>query len=161
MIIFHRLVALSFLISFLGIGGGALADQELNHLSPDMVAESLVSSTPPLILDARGRDLYSKGTIPGAVNAGRDPEGFLPSAGSGKLVVILRKGSPSATKRAWTDRLKPYGYSVSFLKGGLEAWQAAGMPVEIPASGHVKPGSTPYIIPRGLCENNTPAQVRE
>jgi len=126
-----------------------------------MVAEALVSSAPPLIVDARGRDLYATGTVPGAVNAGRDPEGFLPTSGSGDLLLIVRKGASPSLKRAWVKRLSDYGYEVSILNGGFEAWQAAGLPVEIPASGYVKPGSTPFTIPRGLCEANTPAQVRE
>ncbi|MBF0168993.1 MAG: hypothetical protein HQL45_15315 [Alphaproteobacteria bacterium] len=137
------------------------AEQAIRYLSPDMVADSLVSSAPPLVVDARGRDLYVQGTVPGAINAGRDPEGFLPSAGSGGLLLIIRKGASPTLKRSWIERLSSYGYTVSILNGGFEAWQAAGLPVEIPASGHVKPGSTPFTIPRGLCEANTPAQVHE
>ncbi|TAN56461.1 MAG: hypothetical protein EPN26_03840, partial [Rhodospirillales bacterium] len=117
-----------------------------------MVAEAMVSPAPPLIVDARGRDLYANGTLPGAVNAGRDPEGFLPSSSSGGLLLIVRKGASPSLKRAWVERLSAYGYTVSILNGGFEAWQAKGLPVEIPASGHVKPGSTPFTIPRGLCE---------
>ncbi|MBF0267726.1 MAG: hypothetical protein HQL44_03950 [Alphaproteobacteria bacterium] len=130
-------------------------------MSPDALADALVSSTPPLVLDARGRDHYAEATIPGAINAGRDPKGFLPSTGSGPMVLILKKGTSSFLKKSWIDRMTPYGYKVSILNGGFEAWQAAGLPVETPASGHVKPGSIPFIIPRGLCEANTPAQVRE
>lgn len=138
-----------------------MAQQEFSYVSPDSLADALVSRTPPVILDARGRDLYAEGTVPGAINAGRDPKGFLPSAGSGRLVLILKRGATSYLKRSWGERLSSYGYKVSILNGGFDAWLAAGLPVEIPASGHVKPGQTPYIIPRGLCENNTPAQVRE
>lgn len=138
-----------------------MAQQEFSYVSPDSVADALVSPAPPLILDARGRDQYALGTVPGAINAGREPKGFLPSTGSGPLVLILKKGATSYLKRSWSERLSPYGYKISILNGGFEAWQAAGLPVEIPASGHIKPGSTPFIIPRGLCEINSPAQVRE
>ena len=130
-------------------------------MSPDSVADALVSPAPPLILDARGREQYAVGTVPGAINAGYDPKGFLPSAGSGQLVLILKKGATSYIKLSWSERLSSYGYKIRILSGGFEAWQAAGLPVEIPASGYVKPGSTPFIIPRGLCETNPPAQVRE
>ncbi|MBF0354860.1 MAG: hypothetical protein HQL43_06450 [Alphaproteobacteria bacterium] len=149
------------LFLLLGLGGGASAEQGIRYLSPDMVADALVSPAPPLVVDARGRDIYASGTVPGAVNAGRDPEGFLPAKGSGALLLILRKGASPTLKRAWAERFSAFGYTVAILNGGFEAWQAAGLPVEIPASGHIKPGSTPFTIPRGLCEANTPAQVHE
>ncbi len=45
------------------------------------------------------------------------------------------------------------------LKGGVPAWQRARLAVEMPEQGLTRPGTVPFIIPRGICENETPIQV--
>lgn len=111
---------------------------------------------PPLLLDVRPRAEYLAGTIPGALDAGSDPEGFLPDARGGVVILLTAESTPLAS---WHDRLSRFGYEVRILKNGMAAWRAAGLPVEVPQAEFVRPGTVPFLIPRGICEMNEPAEV--
>jgi rhodanese-related sulfurtransferase len=113
---------------------------------------------PPLILDVRGREAYLGGTIAGALDAGTDPVGFLPDSRGGEAVLIVPEGAAS---EGWRARLRRFGYRVLVLEGGIEGWRTAGFSVAMPEAGFVRPGTVPFVIPRGLCEMNEPAQVFE
>lgn len=119
------------------------------------LARRMSEPVPPLILDLRDADAYSAGTIPGALRGGFDPEGFLPD-GRGGIAVLIEPGDASR-QAAWARRLRGAGYTVLVVAGGFSAWRAAGLPAETPG-GFAVPGRTPFIIPRGLCEQNEPAQ---
>jgi len=107
------------------------------------------------MLDVRGRTIYREGSIPGALNAGTDPAGFLPDGRGGDVVLIL---APGTLVEPWRARLADYRYRVYLLAGGMSAWRAAGLPEEKPEMSYTKPGSVPFVIPRGLCELNEPSQ---
>ena len=111
---------------------------------------------PPLLLDVRPRAEYLAGTIPGALDAGSDPEGFLPDARGGVAVLLTAESTPLAS---WHDRLSGFGYEIHVLQNGIAAWRAAGLPVEVPQAEFVRPGTVPFVIPRGICEMNEPAEV--
>lgn len=123
-------------------------------LNPETLSSRLVQDEPPLVLDTRGRAAYLTGTIPGALDAGTDPAGYLPDSRGGNAVLIVEPGTDPAP---WMNRLLGFGYRVQVLGGGLPAWRAAGLPVVNPQAGFATPGSRPFVIPRGLCEMNTPA----
>jgi rhodanese-related sulfurtransferase len=127
-------------------------------VAPEALDEWLDDPEPPLVLDVRGTAAYLQGTIVGAVDAGTDPLGFLPDSRGGDAVLIPAE---NALVDAWGARLTDYGYRVHVLAGGMRAWIAAGLPVERPDVGFVRPGTVPFVIPRGICELNEPAQVFE
>lgn len=88
-----------------------------------------------VVLDVREDDEWEAGRIPGALHI---PMGEL-AARQGELpagrpiVAVCRSGSRSA---AVTEALVRAGYEAENLAGGLEAWHAAGLPLE-PAGGFV------------------------
>jgi rhodanese-related sulfurtransferase len=128
--------------------------QPTSTLDPKALSAWLVQDAPPLLLDTRGRAAYLAGTILGALDAGTDPAGYLPDSRGGNVVLILESGADPAS---WTARLAAFGYQAQILAGGLPAWRAAGLPVVNPEASFARPGSHPFVIPRGLCEMNTPA----
>ena len=149
---------LGCLLLLLWLGAGPVWSQELHWLSPQALAERLDRREPPLLLDIRGRAAYLDGSLAGAIDAGRDPAGFLPD-GRGGEVVLLPGGEQDLG--AWYRRLADYGHRVYLLSGGIEEWRAAGLPVERPEVSFTRPGTVPFVIPRGLCELNEPAEVFE
>ena len=112
----------------------------------------IVDATLPLVGQAgHGRDTYAAGHIPGAVffdiNAIADPDTDLPhmlptpeafAAAAGELgldpsatiVVYDAHGIYSAPRVWWTLRVMGYR-NVFVLDGGLKAWLAEGLPVEM------------------------------
>ena len=112
----------------------------------------------PLILDVRGLEAHREGTIPGAVHIGTNPAGFLPPVSEMPVVLILPEPHDPAYLQAWTRRLENAGLSVRWLEGGLPAWRAAGLSVASPEHAYRKPGTVPFVVPRGLCEMGEPAQ---
>lgn len=134
-------------------GGGERPDP----LTPGALAEWLAQADPPLVLDVRGTEAYRAGTVPGALDAGRDAAGFTPDGRGGAVVLIA--GASDALP-GWRARLTAAGHAVYLLQGGMVAWRDAGLPLEF-GTRYVRPGTVPFVIPRGLCEMNEPAQVFE
>lgn len=87
-----------------------------------------------VVLDVREDEEWEAGRIAGSVHiplgALGSRQGEIPQA---PLIVVCRSGSRSAYAAAALIRA---GYSAENLAGGLEAWQAAGLPLE-PADGFV------------------------
>lgn len=85
-------------------------------------------------LDVREDDEWAAGRIGGSLHI---PLGSLGARQAeipqGPLVVVCRSGSRSASA---TAALLRAGYSAENLAGGVEAWKAAGLPLE-PADGFV------------------------
>ncbi|MDE2142776.1 MAG: rhodanese-like domain-containing protein [Elusimicrobia bacterium] len=52
----------------------------------------------------------------------------------GRAVVTYCSGEPSRSCRMAADFLTEKGYKVSAYPGGLTAWRAAGLPMEVPAA---------------------------
>ena len=130
-----------------------------------ITAESLLAwmdaSEPPLVLDVRGRSKYRAGTLAGAFDAGIDPLGYLPDDSKDPVVMIIPVGADSVFIDAWFKRLTNAGHKVWILKKGLSGWVEASGQIETPEVTYTRPGSVPFIIPRGLCEGNEPAQIFE
>jgi rhodanese-related sulfurtransferase len=126
---------------------------------PELARRLQASVDPPLVLDVRGRAAYLAGTIPGALDAGTEPAGFLPDGRGGAVVLVMSYPPDPERLAGWVRRLANAGHVVRLLEGGLPAWRRAGLAVETAHESFVRPGTVPFVIPRGLCEQNEPAQV--
>jgi len=142
---------------FLLLGSGDLSARWAS-VNPGQLQAWLDTADPPLILDVRGRAAYRAGTLAGALDGGVEPSGFLPDGG-GELVLLLPEGASEQLVEAWFARLTDAGHQVWILEGGIAGWAEAGGHVEIPQSTYIRPGSVPFLIPRGLCEGGSPSQV--
>ncbi len=114
---------------------------------------------PPLVLDVRGKESYQKGSLPGAVNAGRDPLGYLPGNGKEPVVLVVPVAADGRFIEAWRHRLADAGHRVWILDSGFDGWKAVGGTVVVPDVTYTEPGRVPFVIPRGLCERNDPAHI--
>jgi len=130
-------------------------------VSAEMLVTWLDSSDPPLVLDVRGRTAYRSGTLPSAIDGGTDPMGFLPGGSQDIVVLLLAEGADAALIDAWFNRLVDAGHKVRILEKGLDGWIEAGGEVVEPTVTYTKPGTVPFVIPKGLCEGSEPAQVFE
>ena len=151
------LFVLLLLAVFLLLGSGDLSAC-WPGVSPGQLQAWLDTADPPLILDVRGRAAYRAGTLAGALDGGVEPSGFLPDGGGG-LVLLLPEGASEQLVEVWFARLTDAGHQVWILEGGIAGWVEAGGSVEIPQSTYTRPGSVPFLIPRGLCEGGSPSQV--
>ncbi|AKH20983.1 rhodanese-like domain-containing protein [Sedimenticola thiotaurini] len=149
-----------FLVACLLMGSVALSSQ-WETVSAQALIAWLDTTEPPLVLDVRGRAAYHAGTIPGALNGGLEPKGYLPDGSGGALVLLTPEGADHVLTTAWVTRLVDAGHQVRVLQGGLAAWLAAGGEMETPEFSYTRPGSVPFLIPRGLCEGGEPAHVFE
>ncbi|MCA9954200.1 MAG: rhodanese-like domain-containing protein [Anaerolineales bacterium] len=97
-------------------------------------AHNLLHSTePPVIVDVRQPGETQSGTAPGAV--------LIPLTEFGRRFSELPQDRPILTicqsshrSPFAARRLKKAGYEVQDVKGGMFAWQQAGLPVERPSS---------------------------
>ncbi len=121
----------------------------------------LQEADPPLVLDVRSRSDYNAGTIVGAMNGGIDPRGYLADGRGGRLVLLTHESADAAVINAWVVRLSAAGHEVWLLRGGFNEWIKSGGAIERPEFSYTRPGSVPFLIPRGLCEMGEPAQVFE
>lgn len=112
-----------------------------------------------LILDVRGTQSYQTGTLPHALDTGSDPAGFLPDSKGGKAVLVMNHPPDLEKLGSWQRRLEDRGYQVFVLEGGLRGWQQAGFEISQPEEQYVRPGTVPFIIPRGTCKPDHPVQV--
>ncbi len=95
--------------------------------------ERRVKEDGALIIDARAPHEFAEGHIPGAINIGLDGE-YAPWVGTlipdlNQLIVLV---APEGREEEAVIRLARVGYdnASGYLKGGIEAWKAAGMPIE-------------------------------
>ncbi len=95
--------------------------------------EALLEATDALLLDIRNADQFSKGHIPRSINIGLKGD-FAPWVGAiivdvkQPLVVLTEAGQEEET----ITRLARVGFDnvLGYVKGGFDAWQAAGMAVD-------------------------------
>lgn len=153
------LLVTDLLVVLLLLGSGDLSAARWPTTSPQQLQEWMDTTDPPLILDVRGRAGYRAETIAGALDGGIDPRGFLPDDGGGRLVLLLPEVVAEQLVDDWFRRLSNAGYQVWILDGGLAGWIDAGGATEIPEFTYTRPGSVPFLIPRGLCEGGEPSQV--
>lgn len=111
------------------------------------------------IIDVRSKYEFQSGTLPGAVNAGADPMGYLPAAHTDPVILIKPASMHPTVVMQWVSRLQNVGNQVRVLSGGIDAWVASGEKLEEPDSYYPRPGTVPFLIPKGLCETGEPARV--
>ncbi len=91
---------------------------------------SLTEETDVIVLDVRTAEEYAEGHIAGAVNIDQGEDDFLEQAKSRlsaekRIAVYCRSGRRSAKA---SGKLSDAGYRCINLKGGIKAWEKAGMP---------------------------------
>ncbi len=97
-------------------------------LSPDAF-ETAANETGALILDTRDAETFSKGFVPNSINIGIDGS-FAPWVGAmipdvkQEILLVTDEGREEevVTRLARVG----YDYSIGYLKGGFNAWKAAG-----------------------------------
>lgn len=95
--------------------------------------ETVVEQQEALILDTRHEDIFKEGFIPGSIFIGIDGD-FAPWVGAlitdlqQPIVFLTEEGREEET----VTRLARVGYdnTLGYLKGGIQAWKAAGREVE-------------------------------
>lgn len=94
-------------------------------------AATRIGAGEALALDVREDDEWAAGRVPGALHI---PLGELVGRvdeldATRPLVVVCRSGARSAQAAAY---LGAFGFAAENLAGGLEAWDAAGLPLDPP-----------------------------
>ena len=118
----------------------ALASVEA--VSAQDVREGLEGGQVDLVIDVREPKEWERGHLPGAINVPRgmlelraDPESPVTdpalSADKDARVIVYCTKAPGARSAFAAQTLGTMGYSnVAVLRGGLEEWQAEGLPAE-------------------------------
>lgn len=150
-------IMVTLLSAGIGLAGGGVATlSEFGFL----IEQVKRNTGEVFVLDVRDRAAYLSGTVTGAVHAGISPHAYIGDGRGGAVLVIADDDASVEILAAWQDRLMAFGHDpIYFLEGGFLSWTEAEGPVEFPASGFAIPGTLPFVIPRGLCELNTPAKV--
>jgi rhodanese-related sulfurtransferase len=130
------LVAGSTLVAVLAggcLGGGPAPDDSTVRTIPPARASALIeemgSSPGFVIVDVRRPDEFAGGHIPGAVNI--NSAGFSEHLQDldpdGTYVICCQRGGRSAGVR---ELMREAGFGEVYeIEGGMNAWQAAGLPV--------------------------------
>jgi glyoxylase-like metal-dependent hydrolase (beta-lactamase superfamily II)/rhodanese-related sulfurtransferase len=103
-------------------------DRGLQALTPDGF-EAAANETRSLMLDTRDAEVFAKGFVPNSINIGVDGSfamwvGEMIPDIKQEILIIAEPG----TEEEVVTRLARVGYdhAIGFLKGGFEAWKAAG-----------------------------------
>lgn len=101
-------------------------------ISADELAARIQGGSPPIVLDVRTRQEYSRGHIPGALNIPHDElasrSAELSVAKSEEIIVHCQSGRRAQLAE---EVLHENGYSnVRDLTGHWQGWQASGLPIE-------------------------------
>ena len=163
----RRWLAGAFLALCLGLPGLARAGGTCGwqEMAPADLAADLRDAPEQgayLLLDMRPGALFLAGTIPGAINTGQLDRILADDThrdvDARPIVILTEDGQVDSALQAWIARACAGGVEVWILQGGLRAWRARGLPLEDPSRRLTAPGAVPFVIPRGLCELNDPAQ---
>jgi phage shock protein E len=118
-----------------GKTGTTAAPAVIETISPDAAAD-LIAAAPPglVVLDVRTPDEFAAGHLAGAVNLDFYGATFgddLAALDTGApYVLYCRRGNRSADAR---EMMRSLGFlEVHEIAGGIDAWVAAGLPVEAP-----------------------------
>lgn len=131
----HPLLTTAFIVVLIAVVGNELviAARSGHKLGP-LEAVRLINDKDPLIVDVRSAGDFKKGQLNRAVNL---PMSRLDEArsvlGDDTDRPLLLYCALGTTANAARDRLLKQGWTdVSVLKGGLNAWQGANLPVARP-----------------------------
>ncbi len=120
------------LVGVFALAGGIRAIQASEPgISPESLAQAIRAGQAPLVLDVRTPEEYAAGHIPGAVLIPHDhlAERLAELGGATEVVVYCHSGRRAGIAE---DILIEAGIGVSQLEGSWLAWQAAGLPVDVP-----------------------------
>ena len=104
-----------------------------HRISPDQLDEMMKSSAPPLVFDARPQSVREKEAyrIPGARPLNLDStEVLAPELLARPIVVYCVCPNEATAKRIVSQLRSKHIYHAHALKGGLDAWERHGYPVE-------------------------------
>jgi rhodanese-related sulfurtransferase len=100
----------------------------------DVVVARAVWAAGDTVLDVRTPDEYALGHLPGAVNLPIDR--LAPAAGALPPGQVLTTCSAGLRAERAAHRLAALGRDALWIRGGIKAWRAAGLPVVTgPAAG--------------------------
>jgi membrane protein DedA with SNARE-associated domain/rhodanese-related sulfurtransferase len=105
----------------------------MDRITVAELRRSIEEGRKPLILDARSKEVRLRdGAIPGAVPAGPEDLDAIVMAARGDREVVVYCACPNEASAALVARrLKQAGIKrVHPLRGGIDAWTAAGQPLE-------------------------------
>jgi phage shock protein E len=106
----------------------------MNQIEPAQVQEMLAQSPHPFLLDVRTPEEYKQGHVSGAELIPLDElltkQKRIPK--DREVICICASGSRSSVA---TRQLSSQGYKVSNMRGGMNRWVHAGLPIK---SGMVK-----------------------
>jgi hydroxyacylglutathione hydrolase len=109
-----------------------IIDRALQALSPDAF-EAAANETRALMLDARDAEVFAQGFVPNSINIGVDGSfamwvGEMIPDIKQEILIIADEGREEEV----VTRLARVGYdhAIGFLKGGFNAWKAAGKEVD-------------------------------
>ena len=134
------------------------AAEQIPGISAETLKRWQDSGRAMMILDVRGREAYQQATLSGAINGGKDPAGFLPGSSRDPVILIIPEKVDISFILSWVKRLQSTQQDVRVLTGGIKEWIAQGGAVVQPKNIYTKPGTVPFLIPKGLCEGSEPAQ---
>lgn len=104
-----------------------------HRISPDQLDEMMKSPVPPIVLDARPKSVREKEAyrIPGARPLNLDSNEALAPELLGRPIVVYCVCPNEATAKRIVSQLRSkHIYHAHALKGGLDAWERHGYPVE-------------------------------
>ncbi|CAG9248435.1 VTT domain-containing protein [Paraburkholderia unamae] len=104
-----------------------------HRISPDQLDEMMKSSAPPIVLDARPQTVREKESyrIPGARPLNLESsEELSPELLSRPIVVYCVCPNEATAKRIVSQLRNKHIYHARALRGGLDAWERHGYPVE-------------------------------
>mgnify|MGYP000881309540 FL=1 len=115
------------------VGGGPASEDRINRTLPPAEASALIEEMKQdpkfVIIDVRRPDEYAGGHIPDAINinSAHFSERLESLDPDGTYLLCCQRGGRSAGVR---ELMEGAGFhNVYEVKGGISAWQAAGLPV--------------------------------
>lgn len=134
------------LLPMLLAGAASAAAQE--WLTPEQAAAWLATAKHVHIVDVRDKEAYMAGTLKGAVHLSLAELRAMKPEPEARLLLIVGDVDPDAL---------PTGYAGLYLLAGTPAeWHRAGLHVV-----RIKVSKPAFVIPRGLCEMNEPADEQD
>ncbi|MBB3258555.1 membrane protein DedA with SNARE-associated domain/rhodanese-related sulfurtransferase [Paraburkholderia bannensis] len=104
-----------------------------HRISPDQLDEMMKSAAPPIVFDARPQAVREKEAyrIPGAQPLNLDSSEALPAELIARPIVVYCVCPNEVTAKRIVNRLRDkHIYHAHALRGGLDAWERRGYPVE-------------------------------